>query len=450
MALATQCPHCQTIFRVAHDQLKLRAGLVRCGACKEIFNGIENLLRPEDALASAATTATAASTAVSAAIPATGLAKESGVGQGILPSSAAGVLEAIAPTPGEARWPDLPATPAMATTAKPVEVNPEEYFPAVFFDPPAASSPPRTADSTLHAEPPIPRFFSEGADPLDRMTLIHVSGDINHIEPDHADLPSDEGAEFESGENAASISSSARISAEISASNSSSLIQRSAHETPDELDQAIDYLQRKPWRGSKKNVSRVDIEGPRNSNNHEGDQHHAEVPEFVARSRSVQQRRGTLRKLQYAAGALLMMAALVQSIYLLHDQLAARLPASRPVWDALCSVLGCRVEFPAQIDAVSIESNELIALPSLKNNFSLNLLLRNHSSLPQRWPAIELTLLDGNDRPLVRRVFSPVEYLPATMPVKAGFAQNTEQTTRIKFESSQQKAANYRVVLFYP
>lgn len=48
MALATQCPHCQTTFRVAHDQLKLRAGLVRCGACKQIFNGIENLLRLDE------------------------------------------------------------------------------------------------------------------------------------------------------------------------------------------------------------------------------------------------------------------------------------------------------------------------------------------------------------------------------------------------------------------
>lgn len=47
MALATRCPHCETIFRVASDQLKLRAGLVRCGTCKEIFNGIENLQHPE-------------------------------------------------------------------------------------------------------------------------------------------------------------------------------------------------------------------------------------------------------------------------------------------------------------------------------------------------------------------------------------------------------------------
>lgn len=47
MALATQCPHCHTTFRVAQDQLKLRAGLVRCGHCKQIFNGIEHLLPPE-------------------------------------------------------------------------------------------------------------------------------------------------------------------------------------------------------------------------------------------------------------------------------------------------------------------------------------------------------------------------------------------------------------------
>ena len=36
--LATRCPHCQTRFRVTTQQLLLRDGLVRCGACREIFN----------------------------------------------------------------------------------------------------------------------------------------------------------------------------------------------------------------------------------------------------------------------------------------------------------------------------------------------------------------------------------------------------------------------------
>jgi predicted Zn finger-like uncharacterized protein len=44
MALATQCPHCHTTFRVASDQLKLRGGIVRCGACQSIFDGNAHLI----------------------------------------------------------------------------------------------------------------------------------------------------------------------------------------------------------------------------------------------------------------------------------------------------------------------------------------------------------------------------------------------------------------------
>ncbi|MBY0557455.1 MAG: zinc-ribbon domain-containing protein, partial [Burkholderiaceae bacterium] len=46
MALATKCPHCNTVFRVAHDQLKLRGGIVRCGSCNEVFDGNAALLAP--------------------------------------------------------------------------------------------------------------------------------------------------------------------------------------------------------------------------------------------------------------------------------------------------------------------------------------------------------------------------------------------------------------------
>ncbi len=41
--LATQCPNCRTQFRVTMAQLELRDGQVRCGACREIFNGIDHV-----------------------------------------------------------------------------------------------------------------------------------------------------------------------------------------------------------------------------------------------------------------------------------------------------------------------------------------------------------------------------------------------------------------------
>jgi len=53
MALGTRCPNCHALFRVAADQLKLRGGLVRCGACQHVFDAIGTLNYIDDAALSA-------------------------------------------------------------------------------------------------------------------------------------------------------------------------------------------------------------------------------------------------------------------------------------------------------------------------------------------------------------------------------------------------------------
>ena len=39
---STQCPHCLTVFRVTEQQLELVDGLVRCGACRQVFAATEH------------------------------------------------------------------------------------------------------------------------------------------------------------------------------------------------------------------------------------------------------------------------------------------------------------------------------------------------------------------------------------------------------------------------
>ena len=39
----TQCPYCQTIYRVSDEQLQVAAGQVRCSRCNSLFNGLEQL-----------------------------------------------------------------------------------------------------------------------------------------------------------------------------------------------------------------------------------------------------------------------------------------------------------------------------------------------------------------------------------------------------------------------
>ncbi len=44
--MQTQCPHCDTQFRVTDDQLQAADGFVRCGVCSEVFNTAETADTP--------------------------------------------------------------------------------------------------------------------------------------------------------------------------------------------------------------------------------------------------------------------------------------------------------------------------------------------------------------------------------------------------------------------
>jgi predicted Zn finger-like uncharacterized protein len=400
MALATQCPHCGTTFRVAHDQLKLRAGLVRCGACKEIFNGIEHLLH-------AAEPASAGPQPVSgtAATPPPAPETDHG-GAGILPPTS---MPEPAPetTDSDATDADTEAPqPAPFSALAPADPDSLAYDRSVGNGAGNGMAAPST-----YPPPAIEDADSAAYDPLQRMTLM----------------------DFARGEEAAADTfpdtSAQRLGADSSNGNGDV---SDASEDPDELDRAIDALKHKPLRRR----SRANIKAP------------AE-PDFIARARKQQRGSGIRRALLAGASVLLLLAALTQGAYAFRNQLAALLPPLKPLLALGCGALDCRIDLPKQIDSVTIESSELQALAPEKNTFALSVLLRNRSSTIEAWPDIELTLNDASEQPLVRRVFRPRDYLPAAQNEAEGFAANTEQPLRMYFELATPKAAGYRIYLFY-
>ena len=58
--MKTRCPNCQTTFRVTPDQLKARAGNVRCGQCDSAFNALDSLVVGSAVATHTAATASAA------------------------------------------------------------------------------------------------------------------------------------------------------------------------------------------------------------------------------------------------------------------------------------------------------------------------------------------------------------------------------------------------------
>ncbi|MEC4719235.1 DUF3426 domain-containing protein [Noviherbaspirillum sp. CPCC 100848] len=404
MALATQCPHCHTTFRVAHDQLKLRAGLVRCGACKQIFNGIENLLRPEELQAAGKPQSPARGA------PATPLSSPSPAAASPVPAESPESTESAqssrgpdgSPSPHPAQpdssdLPDLPGSPD--TLAEPAAATPEPSI-----------APPASIPAKEDTASPTPPEDDTGGrpDPLLRMTLM----DIAHLplRPSRDEAQPAE-AETDAGH--------------------------------DPVEQAIDDLQSKPWRSKPEESDGADALD-------QADAADYEEPGFVREARRKQRMTRGLNVFMVLASALLLGILLAQAAYVFRDQIAAYFPQAQPLLAAACEHSGCQVGLPAEVDSVSIESSELQALAPDSDSFSLTLLLRNRSTTAQAWPSIELTLNDAAEKPLLRRVFGPRDYLPAGQDLNQGFAAKSEQALKLHFRLTQLKAAGYRVYVFYP
>ncbi|WP_296944196.1 DUF3426 domain-containing protein [uncultured Massilia sp.] len=171
-------------------------------------------------------------------------------------------------------------------------------------------------------------------------------------------------------------------------------------------------------------------------------------PEFVKRSRR-QERSGRTRRMLMGAGSVVLALALaVQAAYQFRTTLAARHPGLKPALQGLCAALGCRIDLPAQADSLAIETGELATLGP--GTYSLNTLLRNQGNLVQAWPSIELELTDAANKPVLRRVFAPAEYLPPGVPAAAGFAPRSEQPVRLHFALADIQPSDYHLFVFYP
>jgi hypothetical protein len=171
-------------------------------------------------------------------------------------------------------------------------------------------------------------------------------------------------------------------------------------------------------------------------------------PGFLKRDRR-RERYGKTINIAMGVGSLLLVGALAaQGLTTFRNQLAAGYPSLKPTLQSICATVGCKIELPTQIDELVIEQGELQTLS--ETTFSFTTLLRNQSASAQAWPHIELVLDDANDKAILRRVFTPRDYLGANAALEKGFAPRSEQSVKLYFELKQLKASGYHIAVFYP
>lgn len=133
-----------------------------------------------------------------------------------------------------------------------------------------------------------------------------------------------------------------------------------------------------------------------------------------------------------------------------RNWLAAQMPDVAPALATLLKPLGLKIEPPADLKALTIESFELQA-SAQPEILAMSALLRNRANYPVRWPAMELTLTDGQGGLLVRKVIQPADYLKSLSPAAGeGLKAMAELPIRLALEARDLSPSGYSVTLFYP
>ena len=150
--------------------------------------------------------------------------------------------------------------------------------------------------------------------------------------------------------------------------------------------------------------------------------------------------------------ALLAATALAGQIaFRYRTEIAVLTPTARSTLESACAWLRCDVPLPRRPELMSIDSSDLQADTRRENLIVLNAVIRNRAPFPQEFPALELTLTDESDRPVLRRVLGPADYLdPARAAnISQGVAAGSEAAFRVNLDAGKARATGYRLYLFY-
>jgi len=475
MALATTCPLCKTSFKVVPDQLKLRRGLVRCGACQHVFSGIDFLryvdeskqARPDAAPATMQPAGEGLQTAFF--LPETILvtppiAPEAGVQPPVR------TPEAESP---EAESPESVGAEPVVEYAATEESTAGES--AASADGPAVG----TAEADLHADallptapqesPPPVGFETEGAAPDVAADIAADIGVVTHECTDE-DAVADTGeAAFEETGDAANHADAADAlepeSWRTTDDTTDAIVAWGAGtvEPVDDEREQVESLTattptgfveidtevsehdrlRVPYMRSSAATSVAAVsEGVLDEVEDE-----SAIDYFSSARRGIGfvDRHGPLA---LAVAALLALLLGAQWSIAERSMIAARVPVLAPALSAVLAPFGLDIGLPRDLGSLTIESFELRASDT-PGVLAMSAILRNRADYGVQWPSMQLTLTDAGNRVLARKVLGPDDYLRESRGGE-GLPPRAEWPVRLALEADDLQPAGYSVVLFYP
>ncbi|ACR27700.1 DUF3426 domain-containing protein [Burkholderia glumae] len=464
MPLATRCPHCETVFRISPEHLKLHGGLARCGHCQQVFDAVNALVDPDSELAppaaEPASTAGAApppprvfpATAPHAATtPPMGASFEPGAWDMRAPWLDGGIDPTLRHHGGNTG--PAPLLPVAAAAAREVPANEAGLARGEPVVPPASGSAPV---ATPAADPASERVPGPLPAPASEPVAESAAAPAREPAPAPADAtpaaPADHGPG--SGLAAPAHGASDADLAGLVAALPRAMAEPSFGAAPPAGGH--DDGARAPRGGAESGAPGMP---PRETEPFAVEPEQDDRIHFAMTRESPAGRRGSNGRQMlggFLAGLLIVVLA-GQLAWWLREPLLTNWPAAQPLFARACAALGCTVEPPRAIDGLRLGASDLRQLDGPRV-LELKVPLSNHAALALAYPSIELTLLDASNHVAARRVLAPADYVPPGTRIEAGLAAGTTETMFVRIDTAPGAAdgapgiaaSNFRVQIFYP
>jgi predicted Zn finger-like uncharacterized protein len=403
MSLVTRCPACETTFKVVKDQLRISDGWVRCGRCSEVFDAtIELREAPEST--PALTQDVKQSADVGAEVESLDDLRLPTTSDGDEPLSEA---EPSAPSEPEQEVPhagSLPEDDPWADSGL-LDLGDEGRTAVRPPLPPRISFPDIDLSLSAPAPAPVAAAAAAGAPAL------------SSTEPRSAEDVAN--AQLQKALRRARVKSAKIAKAKAREQKAAAVEAAPLVLAASEPEQPVEVV-----RGTPSFMGMSGAEG------------------FWQRP--------SVRRSMLAVAVLAAVLLVVQVAYQERDLIVARQPGMRPAIASMCGLLGCEISALRQINDIKVDGASFSREKS-DEGFHLSFTLRNTADVPLAMPAVELSLLDTQERAVVRRVLSPSEFgAPSVLPARAERAASLSLKLTGPEAAAMPPVAGFRVETLYP
>lgn len=173
------------------------------------------------------------------------------------------------------------------------------------------------------------------------------------------------------------------------------------------------------------------------------------LDDFLDKTKLIKRRKQPNKWVWWAFAIVLFLAVILQSLYYLRNEIALYYPATKPYLEQACQQLNCKIELPKKIEFIVIDDSDIQEDAQHAGLIWLSSTLVNQAAFNQAYPNLELTLTDVEDKPKLRRIIVPSEYLPAGADINKGLLASEEIRVRLPINTQNEVLAGYRVLVTY-